>query len=202
MNLWFATNNTHKKHELESCLKEAVPNVKLMIPSEEGISFDPAETGTAFFENALIKARALKELLGNDDPVIADDSGLCVDSLDGRPGVYSSHYGFTDKKKLTSREQNILLLEELSSNPKRTARFICAMVLLFSNDRFYFVQETLEGEIARKSDMRGEGGFGYDPVFLVSGFGRTLAELSTEEKNSLSHRGKAGRLIAKMLWQN
>jgi XTP/dITP diphosphohydrolase len=195
MNIWFATNNVHKKIELEAIL-----NMSLKIPSQEGLDFDPDETGMSFRENALLKARELKKLLsGNDDLVIADDSGLCVDGLDGRPGIFSARYGEESGRKLTSAQKNNLLLEELGENQKRSARFICAMALLIDNDRFFIVQETLEGEIVRKSEMRGEGGFGYDPVFLLPDAGRTLAELPAEEKNSLSHRGKAGKHIANIL---
>jgi XTP/dITP diphosphohydrolase len=198
MNIWFATNNTHKKTELSAIL-----NTNLKIPCEEGLSFNPEETGSTFSENALIKARELQKLIDTDEPVIADDSGLCVDALDGRPGVLSARYGMENGQKLTSAQQNIMLLDELADNPKRSARFVCAMVLFFSNDRFFLVQETLEGEIVRKSEMKGEGGFGYDPIFWIPSFGRkrklTLAELSLEEKNSLSHRGKAGKHIANIL---
>jgi len=197
MNIWFATNNVHKKEELE-----AVLNTGLKIPKEAGLDFDPEETGTTFRENALIKARELQKLLGKNEPVIADDSGLCVDALDGRPGVFSARYGEADGKKKTDHEKNLLLLDELGENQKRTARFVCAMVLLLENDRFFIVQETLEGKIVKKSEMRGEGGFGYDPVFLIPGFGRTLAELSAEEKNELSHRGKAGVQVANVLKSN
>jgi len=194
MNIWFATNNAHKKSELEAILKTS-----LKIPSEAGIEFDPAETGVTFCENALIKARELKKLLGNSDPVIADDSGLCVDALDGRPGVLSARFGFSDGKKLTSEGQNLLLLDELGENPNRSARFVCAMVLLFDNDRFFISQETLEGEIVNKGRMRGDGGFGYDPVFLLRQFNKTLSEISADEKNRISHRGKAAARLAHFL---
>ena len=196
MNIWFATNNTHKKRELQ-----AIINTNLKIPSEESIIFNPEETGITFYENAILKARELKKLLENkDEPVIADDSGLCVDALNGRPGVLSARYGETDGKKLTSYEQNLLLLEELKNSTMRSARFICTLVLLFDNNRFFIVQETLEGEIVKSKDFaKGEGGFGYDPVFLIPELGRTLAELSAEEKNKISHRGKAGRIISQIL---
>jgi len=196
MNVWFATNNAHKKSELE-----AVLDTKLSIPSDYGIYFNPEETGTTFCENALLKARELKKLLGKkNEPVIADDSGLCVDTLDGRPGVYSARYGEENGKKLTSEQKNLLLLEELDGNPQRSARFVCAMVLLFDHDRFFIVQETLEGEIVKSRElMKGDGGFGYDPVFFIPSSGCTLAEISTEEKNNISHRGKAGKVIAKIL---
>jgi len=196
MKIWFATNNAHKKRELE-----AVLNLKLDIPSQEGIAFAPEETGMTFCENALLKARELKKLIHKDDgPVISDDSGLCVDGLNGRPGVLSARYGEAEGKKLTSAEQNLLLLEELGDSPNRNARFVCAMVLLFENDRFFIVQETLEGEIVKSREfLRGDGGFGYDPLFLLPDLGLTLAEISAEEKNRISHRAKAGKIISKML---
>jgi len=196
MDIWFATNNRHKKEELQAIL-----NTSLKIPSQEGISFNPEETGTTFRDNALIKARELKKIIACNDLVIADDSGLCVDALSGRPGVLSARYGMEKGLKLTCTEQNKMLLEEVTDNNKiRSARFVCAMVLLFSYDRFVLVQETIEGSLVKSNEMKGEGGFGYDPVFLVNGYGRTLAELSPEEKNAISHRGKAGKLIANILW--
>jgi len=193
MNIWFATNNSHKKLELQAIL-----NTNLKIPAEEGYDFNPEETGHTFCDNALLKARELKKLLKDkDDLVIADDSGLCVDALNGRPGVLSARYGDTDSQKLSNSQKNLLLLEELGDNQKRTAHFVCAMVLLFADDRFIVVQETLEGQII--SEMKGDGGFGYDPVFFIPELGRTLAELSEEEKNNISHRGKAGRYIRELI---
>jgi XTP/dITP diphosphohydrolase len=197
MNVWFASNNAHKKKELEAIL-----NKQLKIPVDEGYSFNPEETGTTFYENAFIKARELRKLLKNNDPVIADDSGLCLDGLNGKPGVMSAYYGMTKERKLTSHEQNIKLLDELGDNPIRSARFVCSMVLLLNSDRFFVVQDTLEGEIVKKSNMKGDGGFGYDPIFFVPEYNRTLAELSDDEKNNISHRGKAGRQIEKLLSSN
>ena len=194
MNIWFATNNVHKKEELEAVLKRS-----LKIPSQEGLPFAPEETGTTFSENTLLKAKELQKLTGKNEAVIADDSGLCVDALGGRPGVLSARYGMENGSKLTSAQQNLLLLDELGDNPLRTARFVCSMVLLLSADRFFIVQETLEGQIVKKSEMRGEGGFGYDPIFFVPQFGRTLAQLSADEKNAISHRGKAGKIISNLL---
>ncbi|MFP3043938.1 RdgB/HAM1 family non-canonical purine NTP pyrophosphatase [Treponema primitia] len=205
MTIWFATGNSHKRAELSGIL----PGHIIKIPADKGIPFDPDETGATFGENALIKARELRRLVlasgcGSQDPVIADDSGLCVDALDGRPGIYSARYGSIEGgKKLSDRDRNALLLQELQSrselgdNPRRQARFVCAMVLLFSEDRFYLVQETLEGELVREE--RGTGGFGYDPILYLPQLGRTVAELTAEEKNQISHRGKAGKAIAKLL---
>ena len=211
MAIWFASGNKHKKEEMEAILGR-----KLIIPSEVGLDFDPVESGATFLENSLIKAKALLSLLeekrppqyASGDPVIADDSGICVDALGGRPGIYSARYGTINvdgtsddvpiNKKLTDTERNNLLLTKLGDNPRRLARFACAMVLLFTSDRFYSVQETLEGEIINGAS-RGKSGFGYDPILFIPELNRTAAELSPEEKNSISHRGKAARAIAKFL---
>jgi XTP/dITP diphosphohydrolase len=219
MIIWFATNNAHKKQELEAVLS----GHSLKIPAQGGMAFDPPETGGSFLENALIKARALRRLLAEREggppvgPVIADDSGLCVDALGGAPGIYSARYagknpaggggaaggadggetGVKTEGKLTAAERNVLLLEELGRASRRSARFVCAMVLLYGEDRFFAVQETLEGEILRES--RGGGGFGYDPLLYIPALGCTAAELSMEQKNRVSHRGKAGRALARFL---
>lgn len=191
MTIWLATGNTHKRREFEAILK----GHKLRLPSEEGIPFEPEETGETFLENALLKARALyRRVLA---PVIADDSGLCVDALGGRPGIFSARYGGGEGKNLDSPERNALLLKELGAGSPRSARFVCAMVLFLQEDRFFAVQETLEGEIIRES--RGSGGFGYDPIFYLSERGCTVAELGEEEKNRISHRGKAGRFMEGLL---
>jgi len=208
MNIWFASGNAHKKAELAAILGS-----DLKTPVDAGLDFDPEETGSSFYENALIKARELYRLLcvgghplyQSGDPVIADDSGLCVDALGGRPGIYSARYAgpagaAANNQKLTSPQRNALLLEELGEAPKRSARFVCAMVLLFSESRFYLAQETMEGEIVKGPEFaRGTGGFGYDPILYIPSFGRTVAELSEEEKNRASHRGKAGKTIAAIL---
>ncbi|MDR3161785.1 MAG: RdgB/HAM1 family non-canonical purine NTP pyrophosphatase [Spirochaetaceae bacterium] len=201
MTIWFASGNFHKREELAAILE----GHRIRIPPEEGIDFAPEETGACFLENALIKARALyRQVLA---PVIADDSGLCVDALGGRPGIYSARYGSTvgpkvrrpkvRRQPLDDRERNALLLRELEGHSQRSARFVCAMVLLLGEDRFFAAQETLEGEIVRES--RGSGGFGYDPLLYLPGRGCTVAELSEEEKNRISHRGKAGRVIREIL---
>jgi XTP/dITP diphosphohydrolase len=196
MTVWLATGNIHKKKELKEILSVA-KSLELKIPSEEGITFDPDETGNSFLENAIIKAEELYRLLGKGQPVIADDSGICVDALDGKPGIYSARYG---GKKLSDTERNARLLAELGDNPLRSSRFVCAMVLYCGASRFYAAQETLEGELVPNIESaRGTGGFGYDPVLYIPELGRTVAELSDDEKNRLSHRGKAGRVIGRIL---
>ena len=226
MNIWLATGNINKKQELAAILLATVPTMigpwsttwELKIPRDAGLDFDPEETGNSFFENALIKAGELHRLLEEQrpdgytpgDPVIADDSGICVDALGGRPGIYSARYcGRNDGRaggqemfthKLSDTERNVLLLAELGDNPRRSASFVCAMALYFSPDRFFIAQETLEGELVKNTEAaRGKGGFGYDPILYIPALGRTVAELSEEEKNRWSHRCKAGRITGKIL---
>jgi len=208
MNIWFASGNKNKKKELSAILR-----TELKIPVDVGMEFDPEETGSSFHENALLKARELYRMLSarcptgfkKGDPVIADDSGLCVDALGGRPGIYSALYAgsavaFDNEKKLTGAQRNALLLEELGANTVRSARFVCAMVLLISEDRFYIAQETMEGIIVASPQFaKGSGGFGYDPVLYIPESGCTVAEMPDEEKNRISHRGKAGKIIADII---
>jgi XTP/dITP diphosphohydrolase len=191
MKIYFATGNAHKKEELARIL----PDHEIVMPSDEGIPFDPEETENTFYGNSLIKARALWELTGQ--PVIADDSGICVDALGGAPGVLSARYGSEQGQKLDSTQRNALLLDKMNGVQNRSCRFVCNMVLYLAADRFYSVQETLEGTLI--DHMRGTGGFGYDPLVLVPEYGLTVAELSPEKKDELSHRGKAGRIIARLL---
>jgi XTP/dITP diphosphohydrolase len=210
MTIWFASGNLHKKEEAAAFF----PRRDIKLPAEAGLAFDPEETGSTFLENALLKARTLYRQLadlrragtpGLDGPVLADDSGICVDALGGRPGIYSARYagkdgaGIREGRKPEAPERNALLLEELGDNPDRKARFVCAMVLLWDENRFLSVQETLEGELVRPGGGRGSGGFGYDPIFYLPGRGITVAELSGPEKNRISHRGKAAGIISKLL---
>ena len=218
MTIWFASGNAHKKKELKDILGEILSDPihidilnrkrpfkwELKIPSEAGIDFGPEETGNTFLDNALIKAGELrcvldgKGLLRPGDAVIADDSGLCVDALGGRPGLHSAYYGSPNADtKIDAGEQNALLLAELGDNPQRSGRFVCCMVLYFSADRFFVAQETFEGELVK--EMRGKGGFGYDPILYIPSLRRTVAELTVEEKNCFSHRGKAARTLADII---
>jgi XTP/dITP diphosphohydrolase len=219
VNIWLASGNAHKKLELEAIFRArgGGSNAVIRIPRDAGIEdFDPPETGSCFAENALIKARSLYRLLKekqppsfrDGEPALADDSGLCVEALEGRPGIFSARYGGRDGKKPEAAERNALLLEELNARLKslppekqnRRARFVCAMVLYYSEDRFFIAQETFEGELVDNiGSGRGSGGFGYDPILYIPSLGRTVAELSEEEKNAVSHRGKAGKAIAGFL---
>jgi len=217
MTIWFASGNAFKKKELANILSEA-GGFEIRIPSDAGLEFDPDETGTDYCENALIKARELYALLKKQNPplfndgdaIIADDSGICVDALDGRPGVYSALYTgqfiknsrdiSPDARKMPSSQRNALLLGELGDNPVRTSRFVCCMVLLYNHHRYFLAQETMEGEIVKGHEFaKGTGGFAYDPILFIPELGRTVAELSDEEKNIFSHRAKAGKVIADLL---
>ena len=160
MTIWFATGNRHKKEELAAIL----PDHHIRIPSEAGIDFDPQETGNSFPENALIKARELYRLISGfspGEPVIADDSGLCVDALGGRPGIYSARYGGPaggapvlrggDGKTGDSR-RNAQILKDLGDSSRRSARFVCAMVLLLGEDRFFIARKPWRGNSSGKAE--------------------------------------------------
>lgn len=206
-------------------MSELFPEHTIVIPKDEGIAFDPDETGTTFYENSIIKAKALFEIVGC--PVIADDSGICVDALDGAPGIYSSRYagpefmkGMPDGKKIPQEQQNIYLITQLNEalksgknvspdskaglfpNGSRSARYICAMVLYMGPGRIYVSQETMEGTIIEDpSEQRGSNGFGYDPLFYLPQYGKTSAEISPDEKNAISHRGKAAKIMKSIVSQ-
>jgi XTP/dITP diphosphohydrolase len=214
MKIYFASGNLHKKQEMQALF----PEFQLVIPSEEGINFDPEETGTSFLENSLIKAQDLWNKV--HQPVLADDSGICVDILKGIPGIYSARYGGKDfpqgrqdGTKPSQDEQNQFLIQQtdevikelvaqgkaLPENP-RSCRYVCAMVLYLGPQRFYSAQETMEGSLIQSLDLsRGTGGFGYDPIVILAGTDKTIAQLSSQEKNGLSHRGKAARGLHQIL---
>ncbi len=193
MELLVATGNAHKLEEL----KPLFPGHRLLLPAEVGYAgFDVLEDGTSFFENAYKKARALFRLTGR--PSLADDSGLAVRALGGAPGIYSARYGSEEGgRKLEAGERNALLLANTATFADRTCAFVCCLVLVLSEERFFTVQETLEGELLR--EPRGKGGFGYDPVVYLPAIGKSVAELSSAEKNALSHRGKAAMRMAALL---
>lgn len=191
MKIYLASRNIHKKKEIS----EILPEYTVLCPGDMNIKFNPEENGSSFTENALIKAKALWEIV--NEPVLADDSGICVDALNGEPGIYSSRYGSTPAHKLSQEEQNCLLLEKMKGNPHRNCRFVCAMVLYLEKDRYYVIQETLEGTLAEKPI--GKGGFGYDPLVFLPDLNKTVAQLTEEEKNNISHRGKALKILKKLL---
>ena len=187
MKILLATSNKHKLEEFAALF----PGVSLAIPAELGIPFAPEETGSSFFENAFLKAEALFGASGQ--PVLADDSGLCVDALGGQPGVHSARFGSEGGIALSDAERNALLLSRMKGEKNRTCRFVCCLVLYLGAGRFFAAQETLEGLLL--DAPRGEAGFGYDPIVFLPDLGKSVAELSAEEKNRVSHRGKSARAI-------
>lgn len=214
MKIYLATGNKNKKREMEQILN----NYEIVTPTDAGIDFNPCENGTTFYENSIIKAKTLYEIV--HCPVIADDSGICVDALCGIPGIYSARYGGPDfpqgnpdGSKTPQELQNKMLIQQLNDaimsqkvdtsyflNGPRSAHYTCAMVLYLGKDRIYVSQDTMEGTIVEKiEDSKGENGFGYDPIFFLPQFKKTAAELSPEQKNSISHRGKATRALVEII---
>ena len=187
----FATKNKGKIKEIQAVLGDSY-NVITM--EEAGITVDVEENGKTFEENAVIKAEAIAKICG--ETVLADDSGLEIDYLNGEPGIYSARYMGHD----TSYDiKNKSLIERLDGVPdeKRTARFVCAVAAAVPGKETVVVRGTMEGIIGY--EIKGENGFGYDPIFFLPEYGKTSAEISPEEKNKISHRGKALRMIAEKL---
>lgn len=188
-----ATNNQGKVREYQAILSEILPDVELFTLKDVGITDDVEETGTTFAANALLKAEAYSDLSGL--PVIADDSGLVVDALEGAPGVYSNRWAGPNT---TEAERNLYLLNRLADVPteQRTARFVCVAILRLPDGRMVEGVGEVQGRIGYET--RGIYGFGYDPLFVVEddiNDGRMLGELPPEEKNVISHRGRAARAL-------
>ena len=182
MKFVLATQNQKKLREMSDILSGF--GVEVVTPKSLGIDLEVEETGTTFAENAMLKAKAICEAANL--PAIADDSGLCVDALAGAPGVYSARYG---GEGLDDVGRYRLLLENLRGQTTRTAHFACAIACAFPNGDTLTAEGKVEGTIAFAP--MGEGGFGYDPVFFVPGLKKTFSQLTAEEKNAISHRGKA-----------
>lgn len=188
----FATGNENKMKEIREILG-ALP-LEILSMKEAGVSADIVEDGKTFEENALIKARAICKLAG--EMVLADDSGLEIDYLNKEPGIYSARYMGEDT---SYHIKNKSLIDRLEGVPdeKRTARFVCAIAAVFPGGKELVVRGTVEGIIGYEE--KGENGFGYDPIFYLPERGCTTAELPPEEKNSISHRGNALRLMKDLL---
>lgn len=176
-----ATNNAHKAEEFRRIFSKL--GLSLVTPRELGIICLPEENGDSFEQNALIKAKAFYDIA--KIPAVADDSGLCVDALDGAPGIYSARYG--DMPDDSSRLE--LLLKNMRGKTPRTARFECAIACVMSDSESFTVTGTAEGSLA--DSPMGDGGFGYDPAFIPSGCTKTFGQMSASEKDELSHRAKA-----------
>lgn len=185
MDILVATGNKNKIKELS----QIMPEHRFLTPKDLNIEYDYDETGTTYYENALGKALCLHKMVGK--PVLAEDSGLSVPALNGDPGIYSARYGMKEGLKLSDTEKNAYLLKNMEGIKDRKAFFVCSMVLVMNEYRYFVVQETMEGEIA--FEPAGENGFGYDPVLYIPASGKTVAQMCDDEKNALSHRGKAGR---------
>lgn len=190
--LIFATGNEHKMVEIREILGE-LP-VEILSMKDVGIKVDIVENGNTFEENALIKAKEVCKLAG--EMVLADDSGLEIDYLNGEPGIYSARYMGEDT---SYRIKNQNLIDRLEGVPdeKRTARFVCAIAAAFPDGRSFVVRGTIEGIIGYEE--RGTNGFGYDPIFYLPERGVSTAEIPPEEKNSISHRGNALRKMKELL---
>lgn len=184
----FATGNQNKMREIREIYQDL--DYEILSMKEAGIELDIVEDGTTFEENALIKAKAVAQCC--DAVVLADDSGLEIDYLNKEPGVYSARYMGED----TSYEiKNANLIQRLEGVPKeqRTARFVCAVAAVFPDGTHKVVRGTIEGYIGY--EPQGEHGFGYDPIFYVDAYGCSTASLEPEEKNRISHRGNALRMM-------
>ena len=185
MKLIIASNNAHKIHEIKQILAGKFDEILSL--REAGVDHETVEDGKTFAENALKKACEIAEITGC--AALADDSGLCVSALDGAPGVISARYAGGGVVHSTDAENNALLLKNLEGITDRSAYFICAIALVYPDGRIVSADGYMHGNII--DGPRGSQGFGYDPLFLPMGESRTVAELSDEEKNAISHRGNA-----------
>lgn len=188
----FATGNKDKMREIREIMADV--DVEVVSMKEAEISVDVVEDGTTFEENALIKARAIAEF--TDAIVLADDSGLEIDYLDKAPGVYSARFMGEDTSYVIKNQALIDKLDGVEKE-KRTARFVCAIAAVLPDKSELVVRETMEGYIGDHAE--GENGFGYDPIFFLDEFGCSSAALTREQKNEISHRGKALRAVKDIL---
>ena len=201
MRIVFATGNKDKMKEIRRILGDL--DAEILSMKEAGVFEDVVEDGTTFSENAAIKASAIYKLLEEKDPeaaketvVLADDSGLEVDFLGGEPGIYSARYLGKDTPYT---EKNRIIIERLkdAKGEDRSARFVCAIAACLPGGKMLGTLGKMEGRIGY--EIAGENGFGYDPIFFLPEYGKTSAEISADEKNAISHRGKALREMEKLL---
>ncbi|MGE5620673.1 MAG: RdgB/HAM1 family non-canonical purine NTP pyrophosphatase [Sphingomonadaceae bacterium] len=191
--LLLSTNNPDKVREFAQILA-GLP-LEIVTPAQLGLKLEVTETGATFAENAALKARAFHEATGLLS--LSDDSGLEVEALGGAPGVYSARYGGLPNGEAKNR----LLLRQMEgvSWERRDCRYVCEIAIVDEEGRLRRCRGILKGKVAL--EPRGEGGFGFDPIFFVPSMGRTVAEMTTEEKNRISHRGKAGRCARRVIEQ-
>ena len=185
MRVVLASKNKHKLVEISKITEKF--GFDLVLQSELGVDIDVEETGTTFEENSFLKAEAVMKATGL--PALADDSGIAVDALNGEPGIYSARYGFDDS--LDDWGRLLLLLKNTEHVPdgQRQAQFVCVITMVTPDGKVIQARGEIHGELTREA--RGENGFGYDPIFYYPPLGKTTAELSSEEKNQVSHRANA-----------
>lgn len=191
MKLILASNNANKLKEFRSLVADL--DIELLSQKEAGCDFEVEETGTTFEENAYLKASAVTEATGI--AAVADDSGLCVDALGGEPGIYSARYGLGHAA--SDEERYRYLLQKMEGVKDRSARFVCCICCTFPDGSVIRSRGECEGEILLAP--KGQNGFGYDPVFHPLCLDKSMAELNPEEKNAISHRGKALRAFIEEL---
>lgn len=187
----FATSNQGKLREIRQIMGE---NVNVLSLKDAGITTEIIENGTSFEENALIKVRTIRDATGK--LTLADDSGLAIDYLNGEPGIYSARYMGEDTSYVIKNQSLIDRLEGVPDE-KRSARFVCAIAAAFPDGTDHVIRATFEGRIAY--EPAGENGFGYDPIFYLPEYGCTSAQIPSEEKNRIGHRGKALRAMCEYL---
>ncbi len=189
MKLIIASNNAHKIYEIKQILSGKFEEILSL--QEAGVCHETIEDGKTFMENALKKAREISEISGM--AALADDSGLCVDALDGAPGIFSARYAGEDDPKIRDGENIKLLLKNLEGKTGRNAHFTCAVAIVYPDGREVIAEGYMRGSII--DTPMGNAGFGYDPIFVPDGEKMTVAEMTDDEKNSISHRGRALELL-------
>ena len=185
MKVVLASKNKHKLVEISKITEKF--GFELVLQSELGVDIDVEETGTTFEENSFLKAEAVMKATGL--PALADDSGIAVDALNGEPGIYSARYGFDESLDDWGRLQLLLKNTEHVPDGQRQAQFVCVITMVTPEGQTIQARGEIHGELTREA--RGENGFGYDPIFYYPPLGKTTAELSSEEKNRVSHRANA-----------
>lgn len=189
MKLIIASNNAHKVREIKKILSEKFDEILSL--REANVFHETVEDGNTFVENALKKAREIAQITGH--AALADDSGICVDALDGAPGIYSARYASSDCCNASDEANNALLLANLRDKEDWSAHYTSAIALVYPDGREVTSEGYMYGKII--DTPRGERGFGYDPIFVMDGEDRTVAQMSDEEKNAVSHRAKALELL-------
>ena len=193
MKVVLASKNRHKLEEISKITEKF--DMELVLQSDLGVDIDVEENGTTFEENSFIKAEAVMKATGL--PALADDSGIAVDALNGEPGIYSARYGFDDTLDDWGRLELLLKNTEHVPDGQRQAQFVCVITMITPEGKTIQARGEIHGELTREA--RGENGFGYDPIFYYPPLGKTTAELSSEEKNAVSHRANALKVFYEKL---